>query len=38
MHPEVGPLRVMLDVPKVLTNHPVDEIEKLLTRELTGAT
>ena len=37
MHPEVAS-RVMLDVPKVLTNHPVDEIEKLLTRELTGAT
>ena len=36
MHPEVA-ARVILDVPKVLTNHPVDEIEKLLTRELTGS-
>ena len=35
MHPEVA-ARVMLDVPKVLTNHSVDDIEKILTRELTG--
>lgn len=36
LHQEVQD-RVMLDVPKVLTNHPVDEIEKLLTRELAEA-
>lgn len=26
--------RLILDIPKVLTNHPVDEIEKLLAQEL----
>lgn len=29
--------RVILEVPKVLTNHPLPEIEKLLSRELEGA-
>lgn len=35
MHKEVAD-RVILEVPKVLTNHPVDEIEELLARELQG--
>lgn len=26
--------RIVLDVPKVLTNHPIDEIETLLSREM----
>jgi protein required for attachment to host cells len=29
--------RIVLEVPKVLTNHPVDEIEMHLTRELQNA-
>ena len=33
MHKEVAD-KVILDVPKVLTNHPLDEIEDLLSREL----
>jgi protein required for attachment to host cells len=33
LHPEVSD-RIILDVPKVLTNHPVEEIEKHLAREL----
>lgn len=33
LHPEVAS-KVILDVPKVLTNHPVDEIETLLSREM----
>lgn len=33
LHQEVQD-RVILDIPKVLTNHPIDEIEKLLTRDL----
>lgn len=33
MHPEVEKT-VLLDVAKVLTNHPIDEIEELLSREL----
>lgn len=36
MHPEVAD-RVILEVPKVLTNHPIDEIESHLTRELERA-
>jgi protein required for attachment to host cells len=33
MHKEVAD-KVILDVPKVLTNHPLDEIETLLSREM----
>lgn len=33
MHDEVQS-RVLLDVPKVLTNHPIDEIEAAISREL----
>jgi protein required for attachment to host cells len=33
MHPEVEKT-LILDVAKVLTNHPIDEIEELLSREL----
>jgi len=33
MHKEVAD-KVILDVAKVLTNHPIDEIETLLSREL----
>lgn len=36
LHDEVKD-RVIFEVPKVLTNHPVDEIEKLLRRDLAGA-
>lgn len=36
MHEEVR-MRVILDVPKVLTNHPVDEIEAHVTRALQEA-
>ncbi|MEO1362328.1 MAG: host attachment family protein [Pseudomonadota bacterium] len=36
LHQEVQD-RVILDIPKVLTNHPIDEIEKLLTRDLAEA-
>ncbi len=36
MHQEVRD-RLILDTPKVLTNHPIDEIEKLLARELSDA-
>lgn len=36
MHKEVAS-RVVLDVPKVLTNHPLDEIEKRITLELAEA-
>ena len=36
LHPEVQS-RVLLEVPKVLTNHPLDEVEELLTRELADA-
>ncbi|MEL6516676.1 MAG: host attachment family protein [Pseudomonadota bacterium] len=36
MHPEVAD-RVILEVPKVLTNHPIDDIESHLTRELERA-
>ena len=33
LHSEVAN-RIILDVPKVLTNHPLDEIEELLSREM----
>lgn len=33
LHREVTD-RIILEMPKVLTNHPIDEIETLLTREL----
>ena len=33
LHSEVRD-KVILDIPKVLTNHPIDEIEKHLTRDL----
>lgn len=33
LHPEVAS-RVILDVPKVLTNHPIDEIETLLSKDM----
>ncbi|WP_299788641.1 host attachment family protein [uncultured Marivita sp.] len=33
MHPEVEKT-LILDVAKVLTNHPIDEIEELLSREM----
>lgn len=36
MHPEVQS-RLMLDVAKVLTNHPLDEIEDAIGRELAEA-
>ncbi len=36
MHQEVA-RRVKLDMPKVLTNHPIDEIEQLIARELAEA-
>jgi protein required for attachment to host cells len=36
LHPEVEN-RVILEVPKVLTNHPLDEVEKILTRSLSDA-
>ncbi|MGP6087396.1 baeRF12 domain-containing protein [Antarctobacter jejuensis] len=36
MHQEVTK-RIMLDMPKVLTNHPIDEIEELIARELAKA-
>jgi protein required for attachment to host cells len=36
MHVEVRE-RLIMDIPKVLTNHPIDEIEKHLTRELAEA-
>ena len=36
MHSEVAD-RVILELPKVLTNHPIDEIEKQLTRDLADA-
>ena len=36
MHDEVQS-RVMLDVAKVLTNHPIDAIEEAISRELTNA-
>lgn len=35
MHDEVAG-KVILDVPKVLTNHPMDQIEDLICRELAG--
>lgn len=36
LHSEVADT-VVLEVPKVLTNHPMDEIETILARELTEA-
>lgn len=36
MHPEVADC-VRLDVPKVLTNHPIDEIETLLSKEMANS-
>ena len=36
LHKEVSD-RVIAEVPKTLTNHPVDEIEKLVKRELDAA-
>ncbi|SFS21264.1 baeRF12 domain-containing protein [Yoonia litorea] len=36
LHQEVTK-RLILDVPKVLTNHPIEEVEKLLSRELEDA-
>lgn len=36
LHQEVTD-RIVLDVPKVLTNHPLDEIEKAISRELQSA-
>jgi protein required for attachment to host cells len=36
LHSEVTS-RILIEVPKVLTNHPVDEIETHLTRELQEA-
>ncbi|AHD02527.1 host attachment protein [Leisingera methylohalidivorans] len=36
MHPEVTE-KLMLDVPKVLTNHPLDEIEQAILREAENA-
>lgn len=36
LHAEVKD-RIILEVPKVLTNHPMDEIEKQLARELAEA-
>lgn len=29
--------RIILDIPKVLTNHPIDEIEELLAKEMAEA-
>ncbi|WP_291733449.1 host attachment family protein [Leisingera sp. F5] len=37
MHPEVAD-KLMLDVPKVLTNHPLDEIEQTILREVENTT
>ncbi|MFP7571175.1 host attachment protein [Marivita sp. S2033] len=36
LHQEVTK-RIILDVPKVLTNHPMDEIEMLISREMEKA-
>jgi protein required for attachment to host cells len=36
MHKEVTD-RIILEVPKVVTNHPLDEVETILTRELAEA-
>lgn len=36
LHVEVRD-RVLLEVPKVLTNHPLDEVEEILTRTLAEA-
>ncbi|MFW5654130.1 MAG: host attachment protein [Roseicyclus sp.] len=36
LHAEVRD-RIMLEVPKVLTNHPLDEVETILTRALADA-
>ena len=36
IHQEVEK-RLILDIPKVLTNHPLDEIEALLSKELAAA-
>ncbi|MDC0737842.1 host attachment family protein [Cognatishimia sp. SS12] len=36
MHMEVTD-KLLLDVPKVLTNHPLDEIEKAIAREMENA-
>lgn len=33
LHPEVRD-RILLELPKVLTNHPLDDVEDLLSREL----
>lgn len=33
MHQEVGN-KVIAEIPKTLTNHPIDEVEKLLVKEL----
>lgn len=33
LHQEVQD-KILLDIPKVLTNHPIDEIETLLSREM----
>lgn len=33
LHQEVQE-KILLDIPKVLTNHPIDEIETLLSREM----
>lgn len=36
MHQEVSD-RVILELPKVVTNHPLNEVETILTRELNAA-
>jgi protein required for attachment to host cells len=36
LHSEVAD-RIILEVPKVLTNHPIDEVEVILTEELKQA-
>lgn len=36
MHKEVAD-KIILELPKVLTNHPLDEIEELLSKELQNA-
>lgn len=36
LHAEVSD-RIVLEVPKVLTNHPLDEVEEILSRELQDA-
>jgi len=35
LHQEVTK-RIIVDIPKVLTNHPLDEIERLIDKEMSG--